>query len=570
MSKRLHQMARERLARERGTVRKDWGGKIAFALVYPNVYPVAMTNLGFLAVYSLLNRQEDVVCERVFYPEPQEREEILRSETPLLSLESQRPLASFSFVAFSLSYENDYPNAATILSLARIPALRRQRSSRHPLVMAGGPATFLNPEPMSELMDFFVLGEAEEVLEEFLCVVRRRKEVSNREEFLEGLLEVKGVYVPSCYEPRYQEDGTLASFEPSGRAPAKVERRWVKDLDRYPTAAAIVTPDTEFAGIYPVEVGRGCCRRCRFCATGFVYQPNRFRSLNSMQPAFAEGIQAGLRIGLVSAALGDYPGLESLCDWILKAGGTIAAPSLRVDTLSDSLLECLRQSGQKTLTLAPEAGSERLRHALNKPFTDESLLEAVDRMAAAGIFGARLYFMVGLPGEEEEDVQAIVDLAKRVRHRFLKAARTWARMGEVTLSVNPFIPKPWSAFQWAPMAAEALLQARLNRIKRALQREPNVFVTHGLAKWAYLQALLSRGDRRVHRFVLAGADTKVNWKQIFRQSSLNPDFFVYRPREKDELFPWDFLEHGVSKEALYREYERGMSCLENPTSMPGL
>jgi radical SAM superfamily enzyme YgiQ (UPF0313 family) len=239
---------------------------------------------------------------------------------------------------------------------------------------------------------------------------------------------------------------------------------------------------------------------------------------------------------------------------------------MRLDRLPDFLLAALKKSGQKTLTLAPEAGSERLRRALNKPFTDEAVLEAVDRMAAHGIFGVRLYFMVGLPGERDEDVEAIIDLAKRVRHRFLRAARQTARMGEVTLSLSPFVPKPWSAFQWCAMAAEELLKERLARIRRALQREPNIVVTHGLAKWAYLHALFSRGDRRVHRFVLEGAHLEINWKQLFRESSLNPDFFVYRQRDQEELFPWDFLDQGVSKDALVQEYERGMACLESGTS----
>jgi len=248
--------------------------------------------------------------------------------------------------------------------------------------------------------------------------------------------------------------------------------------------------------------------------------------------------------------------MDALCAYREASGARISAPSLRLDSLDDALLEALRKSGQKTLTLAPEAGDESLRRSLNKPFTDRDILETVDRIAVMGGFHLRLYFMVGLPGEREEHVEAVVDLVRRIRHRFRRAARETARMGEITLSVNPFVPKPWSAFQWCSMAPESTIKDRLKRIRQGLRREPNVTVTHGLAKWSYLQALFSRGDRRVHRFVLAGGRPDTRWKKLFRESSLNPDFYVLRERTGEERFPWDFIDHGISKETLYREYER--------------
>lgn len=554
-----------RLGREQGTITKDWGGKFPFVLVYPNLYSVGMANLGFLAVYGLLNRHEDVVCERAFLPDPEEREEMARTGARPFSLETQKPLEAFSFIAFSLSYENDYPHVASILAMAGIPAERRKRTSRHPFILAGGPASFLNPEPMAEIMDFFILGEAEEVLDEVLEKVRQGKGAEKRKDFLRTLLDVEGVYVPSFYHVRYKEDGILASFKPLEGAPEKVRRRWVKDLESRQTAATIFTPDTEFSDIFLLEAGRGCGRHCRFCSTGFIYRPVRYRSLKSLKPLLSEGIRRNLRLGLVSASLGDHPELDDLCQWLPASGGRLSAPSMRLDVLSDSLLESLHASEQKTLTIAPEAGSERLRRVLNKFFADEEILHVTDRLAASGIFSLRLYFMVGLPGEQDEDVEAIVHLTKRIRHRFLKAAKKKARMGEITLSINPFVPKPWSAFQWCAMTEEDVLKARLKRIRRQLQKEPNITVTHGLAKWAFLQALFSRGDRRVHRFVMAGASPEVNWKRQLRMSSLNPDFFVYRERGREDLFPWDFVDHGVSKETLYREYERRFSCTQSGT-----
>lgn len=560
MGKKVHEIYRERLAREQGAVRKEWGGRIPVALVYPNVYSVGMTNLGFLAVYSLLNRHEDVVCERSFLPDEEERAEMERTGTAPVSLETQKPLAAFEIVAFSLSYENDYPNAVSILAMAGIPPSRETRPETLPLVLAGGPAAFLNPEPMAEIVDCFILGEAEEALEEFLEVYRNVRG-SGRTEVLEALLEVEGVYVPAFYRAHYHEDGTLAAFEPLGRAPARVKRRWVRNLDEFPTTGAILTPETEFRDVYLVEVGRGCSRSCRFCSTGLAYRPLRYRSLEALKPSLRAGMEKGLRLGLVCASLGDYPELEALCRWLRDQGGVLSAPSLRLDTLSEPLLELLKASGQKTVTLAPEAGTERLRKVVHKFFSDEEILESADRLAQHGIYGLRLYFLVGLPGERDEDVAAISELAKKIRHRYRLAAKASGRMAEITLSLSPFVPKPWTPFQWCAMEEEERIKERLNRIRRELRKEPHITVTFGLAKWAYLEALFARGDRRVHGFLLASLDRNRTWKDVLRRSSLNPDFFVYRERAEEEMFPWDFVDHGVSREALYREYERRFAWL---------
>ena len=564
MSNRLHRTARDRLVREEGACRKDWGGRIPIALVYPNVYSVAMANLGFLAVYGLLNRHPDVVCERVFFPDEEEREEMARTGTRPFSLETQRPLDAFEIIAFSLSYENDYPNVATLLTMAGVPAERSRRSLDSPLLIAGGPAVFLNPEPMAGILDVFLLGEAEEALDDLLDQYRKKRGADRREAFLREAPWVQGIYVPALYEPRYKEDGSLASFEPAPGVPERVQRRWVRDLDRYPTEATVFSTEAELSGIHLVEIGRGCGHHCRFCSTGFIYRPRRYRSLEALKSSLEKGIGKGRRLGLVSASLGDYPELDALCRWLLERGGRLAAPSLRLDRLTDGLLEALQASGQKTVTLAPEAGSERLRRILHKRFDEKQILDAADRLAEHGIFNMRLYFMVGLPGEGEEDVEAIVELTKRIRHRFLRAAKDTGRMGQITLSVNPFVPKPWSAFQWCAMAEEAVLKERLKKIRRSLRREPNIQVTHGLAKWAYLQALFGRGDRRVLPFVLAGASADIDWRKMFRETTLNPDFFVTRERRREELFPWDFIDHGIPKEALYREYERRVSCSPEP------
>jgi len=338
MSRRRYRAARERLARERGTVRKDRGGRIPVALVYPNVYAVGMANLGFLAVYDLLNRHEDVLCERVFLPDPEELEEMARTGIRPFSLESQSPLDTFALVAFSLSYENDYPHAAALLSMAGIPPARRDRSGEHPLILAGGPAVFLNPEPLADLVDFFVLGEAEELLGELLEEIRRWVETGRRSDLLHSLPRIEGLYVPSLYRPRYAEDGTLAAFEPEPGVPSRVRRRWTRDLDRHPVQTPVVAPDTEFSGMFLVEVVRGCRHRCCFCSTSSIYRPLRYRSMKALEPSFRAGTEQGLRLGLVSACLGDHPEMDALCAYRAATGARISGPSLRLDSLGEDLL----------------------------------------------------------------------------------------------------------------------------------------------------------------------------------------------------------------------------------------
>jgi radical SAM superfamily enzyme YgiQ (UPF0313 family) len=409
-------------------------------------------------------------------------------------------------------------------------------------------------------MDLFLIGEAEELLGEFLAVYREQR-YRSRKDLIHALLSLEGAYIPELYTPQYSDEGTLIEFKAREGAPQQVKRRWVKHLGEFSTYATITTPDTEFGGIFLMEVGRGCSRTCPFCSTGMIYRPLRYRTPESLQEAIEKGIEKGQRLGLVCASLGDYPYLEPLFASIRQRDGAISAPSIRIDTLEQGMLQILQESGQKTITLAPEAGSERLRRAVGKDVSNGAILDTIDHCAAHGIFGVRLYFMVGLPTEKDEDIEAIIDLVKQIRHRFISMAKDTTRMGEITISINPFIPKPWSSFQWVPMEEEGVLKERLKRIRRELRKEPNVYVNHGLPKWAYLQTLFSRGDRRVGRFLDTPEVSRTDWKQLFRASSLNPDFFVYRKRPRDELFPWDFIDHGVSKEFLYGEYQRAMQSL---------
>jgi radical SAM family uncharacterized protein len=549
---------RELLAAENGTVRKDWAGKIRIALAYPNHYRVGMSNLGFHAIYRLLNDYEDVVCERVFLPEDDGA-----THGGLRSMESQRPLDNFDIIAFSISFENDYPNLLTLLIKAGIPRWSSGRDSPHPLIIAGGVTAFLNPEPIAPFVDCFLIGEAEPILEVFLDAYRR---YSDKQELLEALAaRVPGVYVPGLYDVTYNPDGTIAEFRPKSGVPAKVQRVAVEDLSSWDTCSIILTTHTTFRDTYLVEAGRGCHHGCRFCATGFVYRPPRFRPKDALQNCLEKGSMRSNRIGLMAAAVSDVPYIEELCQKAIDRGVQLSFSSLRADRLTPELLNILRQSGFKTVTIAPDAGSERMRRVINKGINDQDVLRAADLLVGAGIPNLKLYFMVGLPTETMLDVEAIVTLCKQVKHRFLKASRTKKRIGQITVSLNSFIPKPFTPFQWVPLEDVKILKAKIKHVKEGLKRVANVRVHADVPRWAYIQALLSCGDRRTAQLLAAVHENDGNWAKTLKASVINPDFYVYRERPLDEILPWDFIDHGINKTFLIEEYHK---ALHEETSPP--
>lgn len=549
---------KELLAAESGTVRKEWAGKIRIALAYPNHYHVGMSNLGFHTIYRLLNNYEDVVCERVFLPEDNGS-----THSGLRSMESQRPLVDFDIIAFSISFENDYPNLLTLLTEAGIPRWSSERDTPHPLVIAGGVTAFLNPEPIAPFVDCFLVGEAEPILRVFLDVYIKH---SNKEELLEALAaHVPGVYVPALYDVIYNPDGTIAGFRPKSGVPAKVHRVAVEDLSSWDTSSIILTPHTTFGDTYLIEAGRGCPHGCRFCAAGFVYRPPRFRPKDALQNCLEKGTIRSNRIGLIAAAVSDVPNIEELCRKALNQGVQLSFSSLRADRLTPELLSILRRSGLKTVTIAPDAGSERMRRVINKGINDQDVLRAADFLVGAGIPNLKLYFMVGLPTETMLDVEAIVALCKQVKHRFLKASRTKKRIGQITVSLSSFIPKPFTPFQWVSLEDVKILKAKIKHVKEGLRRVANVRVHADVPRWAYIQALLSRGDRRTAQLLAAVHENNGNWAKTLKASIINPDFYVYRERSLDEILPWDFIDHGINKAFLIEEYHK---ALHEETSPP--
>jgi len=548
------------LAKEKGTIRKDWGGKVSVALAFPNHYRLGMSNLGVQIVYRILNQRTDVVAERFFLPEGQEMALYLRSRGPLVSLESQTPLSNFDLAAFSISFENDYPNVLQMLEMGKIPLLSKERPEESPFVMAGGVASFLNPEPLAPFVDFFLLGEAEQNLEPFVDAFLEsgRQPFKRRDVLLYLAKNVPGLYAPSLYDVAYKKNGTLSHFTPSEKdVPEKVQAVHSPKggfTDTGMPLSCITTPDTEFGSRVLMEVGRGCGHACRFCAAGYVYRPPRVYEEAKLHEGAREALKRCSQVGLVSPAVSDAPGIEEVIGTICHNGGRFSVSSLRAEKLSGKLLEHLEESGQRTITIAPEAGSQRLRNIINKHLTEEQILGAVRMIAGKSDFSIRLYFLMGLPTETPRDGDEITELVKRIKHRMVKESAARGKIGRIKLSVNCFIPKPFTPFQWFPMEEVGSLKKKQQRLKKTLVKSGGIVVNSDVPKWAYIQALLSLGDRRVGTILKGAHKLNGNWKKAMQLSQINPDFFVYRPKDLDELLPWDFIDHGITKRHLQTEY----------------
>jgi len=539
---------------ETGIVRKNWKGKTSIVLVYPNHYAVGLPNLGFQTVYRLLNSMDAVVCERAFLP-----------EVPgcAVSVESNRKLNDFDIIAFSISFENDYLNLLAILKDAGIPLLSSQRTEGHPIVIAGGVACFINPEPIAHFIDCFLIGEAEHLLPRFIDCV---ESCSERSALLNKLaLQVPGAYIPTFYQDEYSSEGILESLSPVGNAPRKITRVHVPHLDNTPTQSNIITPHSSFGNMCLIEVSRGCPHGCRFCSAGFVYRPPRFRPLSLLQVCMRKGSVLSTKIGLVGAAVSDLPDLGRLCDQAFKTGVQLSFSSLRADALRPDLVASLAQSGVKTATIAPDAGSERMRRVINKGITEPQILSAASTLVAAGIPNLKLYFMVGLPTETIEDVEAIVTLCQKVKAVFLANSRTQGHIGKMTISINAFIPKPVTPFQWAAMDEMPLLKKKLAIIRRGLKHVPNVRVEANSFKQAAIQAFLSRGDRRASDLLIRAVHNQGNWSKTLRESpKFSLSFYIHRRRPLDEVLPWDHIDNGVRKGFLEKEYLKALAEKPSP------
>jgi radical SAM superfamily enzyme YgiQ (UPF0313 family) len=547
---------------ERGAIRKEPGGRLGVALVYPNAWRLGMANLGVHAVYRLLNADPAVRCERAFLPED--------GGEPR-TVESGAPLRDFEVIAFSLSFEDDHLNVLRLLAGAGLPLRSSARDGRHPLVVAGGIAMQINPEPLAPFLDAILVGEGEVLVPPLLAAIRTARDAgAARDELLRALARAPGGYVPGLHEVEYSDTRApggrwVVSRRPRDGAPARVARAFLPQLRGLATSRAVDTPDAQFGDLYLTEVARGCLWGCRFCAAGFVQRPYREADLDTLRAEAREGIRRGQRVGLVGPDTSDHSGLDALTREIAAAGGTFSPSSLRVDAIGPELARRLADGGERTVTLAPEAGTERLRRVVNKDLTDDRIVRAAQDAISAGMTGVKLYFMCGLPTETEEDALGMGALAMRIRDEvMLPWARKRGRMGRIVLSVNPFVPKPWTPFQWAPLAPRAVLEARRRLLERAL-RPKGIEVESLSAREAYVQALLSRSDRRVADLLeIAHAETGGDLRAALRRWPHDPDFFVHREAGLDEALPWDFLDQGVTKEFLAREWRRGLGAKVTP------
>jgi radical SAM superfamily enzyme YgiQ (UPF0313 family) len=552
------QFRKTRLDAETGTIRKPWQGHLHVAVVYPNQYAVAMASLGFLSIYRMLNAMGHVLCERAFLPD--DRESV---DAPIRTMESGRLLSEFDCIAFSISFENDYENILTILKKAGLPLPSASRGASLPLIMAGGVACFLNPEPLSLFFDCFLLGEAETLLDPFFTAFDPRRD--RREMLLDLSRNIPGLYVPGFYADTYNNDDTLRSLTPIEDVPDKVRRAYTPDLEHWDTSSPVLTPENSFNDAFLVEVSRGCPHGCRFCSAGFVYRPYRHRSATRLIQNIEKGARLSGKIGLVGAAVSDLPELKALCAEGRKQDLQLGFSSLRADALDEETIGALKAGRLKTATIAPETGSQRMRQVINKGLDEATILTAAEKLVEGGIPNLKLYFMVGLPTETDEDVAAIVDLVKKIKDRFLRSSRVRGRMGNITVSLNSFVPKPVTPFQWVAMDEKDSLQTKIRKIKTGLKKTPNVRVHADMPRWVLIQGLLARGDRRVAAILRTVHKNNGNWPRTLKSSPINASFFLHRERLKEEIFPWDFIDHGIDRGFLWNEYQR---ALKGKTTRP--
>ena len=544
-------------------------GDIRFHLTYPNNYWVAMSNLGFQAVYDILARDQRVIVERGFLPENSDEKE--QQATKWRSFESDRLLGDCDILGFSLSFETDYSHLIRILNNQGLlfnswqeREAAAQGKFSMPIIIAGGTAITLNPEPVADLIDALVIGEAEELLPEMIDVFHEAKTKGwSREQLLLGLAQIEGIYVPRFYEPHYNQDGTMLRFDARDDVPPRPRRRFVKDLSKFKTHSRILTSETEFKSMFLTETGRGCEMGCRFCVAGYIYRPIRKRSEEVLQETVQIGLENSDAIGFVGAAVSSHKSIAKLAQKVAESGARASLSSIMSQKVSKALAASISESEYKTVALAPEAGSTRLRRAAGKRVDNEQVINAARELAESGIRGFKLYFIVGLPTETDEDVDAIAALAITIRDTVFEISKPSGKLAWVSLSINPFIPKASTPFQWESMLDPKVLDKKIERIRKLVIKVPNLELRFEPPKESYFQGLLSRGDRRVVRLLLEVERRGENWKWLMKKTSAPilegvpaVDFYVSRKIGFNELLPWEVVDSLSPRDLLEREAMR--------------
>ena len=548
----------------RVTVNPHAGQKVA--IVYPNTYFVGMSNLGLHIIYEEINLRNDSVCERIFLPEKKELEAYDKTKTPLMSVETQRPMHQFDVVAFDVTFEMDYFHIPLMLRHGRVPIMAKDRTEFDPIVIAGGPCATFNPEPFADFIDAFIIGEGEGIVSRVLDVIRDgQMEGLDRHTILRQLADVTGVYVPSLYVPIYSEDGAFKGYDIADGVPKTIKRHFEMLTSGGETVVA--TNYTEFGAMYIIEVARGCGRHCRFCMAGYCFRVPRVRPLEILKEGVDRAEKLGKKVGLMGAAISDYPEVDELVTYIRSKDMRYSCASLRADSLTQAVVDGLADSGQKTITIAPETGSERLRRVINKGISEEHLKNAATLSAKSGIQHMRLYIMIGLPTETDEDIEAIVGLAERTQAHMAEVGCK----GRLTLSINPFIPKPFTPFQWMAMDNQKTVEKKLQYIKKALQKNRRIEVLVESPKEAYIQGVLARGDRRLGAVLAACAADRgsKSFKAEMKAAGLDMDEMNYRERSFDEFLPWSHLDMGMDDGYLEMEWKRSVDEAYTPPCVQG-
>ena len=548
----------------RVTVNPHAGQKVA--IVYPNTYFVGMSNLGLHIIYEEINLRNDSVCERIFLPEKKELEAYDKTKTPLMSVETQRPMHQFDVVAFDVTFEMDYFHIPLMLRHGRVPIMGKDRTDFDPIVIAGGPCATFNPEPFADFIDAFIIGEGEGIVSRVLDIIRDGKmEGLDRHAILRQLANISGVYVPSLYVPIYSDDGEFKGYHIAEGAPKTIKRHFEMLTSGGETVVA--TNYTEFGAMYIIEVARGCGRHCRFCMAGYCFRVPRVRPLEILKEGVDRAEKLGKKVGLMGAAISDYPEVDELVTYIRSKDMRYSCASLRADSLTQAVVDGLADSGQKTITIAPETGSERLRRVINKGISEEHLQNAATLSAKSGIQHMRLYIMIGLPTETDEDIEAIVGLAERTQAHMAEVGCK----GRLTLSINPFIPKPFTPFQWMAMDNQKTVEKKLQYIKKALQKNRRIEVLVESPKEAYIQGVLARGDRRLSAVLAACAADRgsKSFKAEMKAAGLDMDEMNYRERSFDEFLPWSHLDMGMDDGYLEMEWKRSVDEAYTPPCVQG-